>query len=103
MDYEEMRRAYESAKKTKESVQEYPDGWNPKEDFQKALRKHYMGEEDKQSYTPPPIEHDYSIIKMPNGNFVVARSHRLGSLDYEFICECVSHWEAKQIVRGLNK
>lgn len=93
MDYEEMKKAYESARKMEKSVNNYPDGWNP--DLTKTV--------SNQPYIHVPVEHDYSIVKMPDGGYVVARSKRLGSLDYDFVCSCDSHWEAKQIVRGLNK
>lgn len=99
MDYEEMKKAYESAKKTEKSVNNYPDGWNP--DNQPTIN--FSKTASNQPYIHVTIEHDYSIVKMPDGGYVVARSERLGSLDYDFVCSCASHWEAKQIVRGLCK
>lgn len=99
MDYEEMRKAYESSKKKEKSINNYPDGWKP--DNQPTIN--FGKTASSQPYIHVPVEHDYSIVKMPNGNFVVARSNRLGSLDYEFVCECATHWEAQKIVKALSE
>lgn len=122
MDYEAMRKAYESAKKKDKNTNEYPDGYYSdwykndkqqklpsfKEQFQRAVDSHPNGWENKGqnfgNYTPPaPIEVDYSIVKMPDGGYVVARSHRIGSLEYDFVCSCASHHEAREIVKALSK
>lgn len=56
------------------------------------------------TYVPPtPVEVDYAIVQISSDNYIVARSHRLGSLNYDFVCECSSHWEAENIVEALNK
>ena len=58
----------------------------------------------KKGYVPPaPVEVDYAIVQISSDNYIVARSHRLGSLNYDFVCECVTQWEAQQIVEALNK
>lgn len=106
MDYEEMSKAYQSAKKTQDSVNQYPNGWSeervsPTVNYTTHNRHMSLNPQPEKPYTP--TEYDYSIVKMPDGNYVVARSKRLGSLDYDFVCSCVTHWEARQIVRGLNK
>lgn len=83
MDYEEMNKAMDNALNNTlnkmRSVSNYPDGYQHQ------------------------IEFDYSIVRMGNGRFIVARSRHIGSLDYDFLCECDSHWEATQIVKALNK
>ena len=56
------------------------------------------------TYVPPaPVEVDYAIIKISSDNYIVARSHRLGSLNYDFVCECSTQWEAQNIVEALNR
>lgn len=58
----------------------------------------------KSAYVPPaPVEVDYSIVKISSDNYIVARSHRLGSLNYDFVCECSTQWEARYIVEALSK
>lgn len=79
-----------------------------KEQYQKAVDQYPNGYQNKGgnlgNYTPPtPVEVDYSIIKMPDGGYVVARSNRLGSLDYDFVCSCASQHEAREIVKALSK
>lgn len=99
MDYDAMREAYNATKKKEESVNMYPDGRYSETFLPRSKHLNAMT-----NYMPvTKTEHDYSIVKMPNGHFVVARSRQLGSLDYDFVCECVSQWEASEIVRGLNK
>lgn len=93
MDFDAMSKAYRDAKVnepnrniwgapnslTKSSVLKAPDGY-----YQET-------------------EVDYSIVKMPNGDYVVARSERLGSLNYDYVCTCKTSHEAREIVRALNK
>jgi hypothetical protein len=50
-----------------------------------------------------PVEVDYAIVKLSPENYVVARSNKLGSLDYQFVCECDSHPEAHAIVEALSR
>lgn len=100
MDYEKLSQGYQQQRKQnsldehlkyQKSVQKFPNGWDNK------------GETFGSHTTPELIEVDYSIIKMPSGNYVVARSKRLGSLDYDFVCECSSHHDAHEIVKVLSK
>lgn len=104
MDYNEMSKAYNNAKGKYEPYREghyEPNIWKkPKpEDAKKHL--------PPPSVNPPVVhmstEVDYSIVSMPNGTYIVARSHRLGSLDYDFVCECETRHDAREIVRALNK
>ena len=67
----------------------------------KSLEKFPNGYESEKASAP--VEVDYSIIRMPNGTHVVARSRNLGSLDYDFVCECSSRHEAHEIVKALSK
>ena len=46
---------------------------------------------------------DYGIVRMPDGAYLVVRSVRLGSLDYEYVALCANHHEAREIVGALNK
>lgn len=89
MDYEEMSKAYKSATYQKGS----------------GFEKSTWGAPNYKDAMPAPtsVEVDYSIIKMPDGTYVVARSERLGSLDYDYVCTCPNRHEARDIVRGLNK
>jgi hypothetical protein len=111
MDYEEMSKAYKNAKYQKGSGFEKPN-WgapNPKDAYVNfPPPDKYISDKgntiSKTPYVAPaPVEVDYSIVKMPDGGYVVARSKRLGSLDYDFVCSCASQHEAREIVRGLNK
>lgn len=52
---------------------------------------------------PAKDEVDYSIVKMSDSSYIVARSQYLGSLDYDVICNCESRQEAREIVRALSK
>ena len=106
MDYEEMSKAYQSAKKIQDSVNQYPNGWS-KEKVSPintySSYKQYLSINPQPETPSTPTEYDYSIVKMPDGGYVVARSKRLGSLDYDFVCSCASHWEARQIVKALSE
>lgn len=100
MDYEKLSEGYQQQRKQnsldehlkhQKSVQKFPNGWDNKG-------------QNYGSYTQPaPVEVDYSIVKMADGTYVVARSKRLGSLDYDFVCSCTSHHEAHEIVKALSK
>lgn len=100
MDYDKLSDGYYQQRKQnsldehlkyQKSVQKFPNGWDNKG-------------ENIGNYTPPaPVEVDYSIVKMVDGTYVVARSKRLGSLDYDFVCSCSSHHEAHEIVKALSK
>lgn len=103
MDYKKLSEGYYT--QMNKNQQQLPSF---KEQYQNAVDKYPNGWEDKGgqigSYTPPaPVEVDYSIVKMPNGNYVVARSKRIGSMDYDFVCECTNHYEAREIVKALSK
>ena len=111
MDYEEMSKAYKNAKYQKGSGFEKAN-WgapNPKDAYiNLPSPDRYISDKgnsiSKTPYVAPaPVEVDYSIVKMPDGTYVVARSERLGSLNYDYVCTCGSHHEAREIVRGLNK
>lgn len=109
MDYEEMSKAYKNAKYQKGSGYE-KNIWgapNPKDAYiGMPAPKEYISEKGNNfgNYKAPvEVEVDYSIVKMPDGGYVVARSKRLGSLDYDFVCSCDTQHEAREIVRGLNK
>ena len=111
MDYEEMSKAYKNAKYQKGSGYE-KNIWeapNPKDAYinMPAPKDYFSNKGNSISKTPyvapAPVEVDYSIVKMPDNTYVVARSKRLGSLDYDFVCSCDSQHEAREIVRGLNK
>lgn len=75
MDHEETKNAIARAY----SVAHSPDGWS-------SVEK----------------EVDYAIVKLGD-TYLVCRSYTLGSLDYEVICNCENHHEAREIVRALNK
>lgn len=100
MDYDKLSEGYYQQRKQnsldehlkyQKSVQKFPNGWENKG-------------QNIGNYTPPaPVEVDYSIVKMPDGGYVVARSKRLGSLDYDFVCSCASQHEARDIVKALSK
>jgi hypothetical protein len=49
------------------------------------------------------VEVDYGIVRMPDNAYLVVRSVRLGSLDYDYVALCANHHEARDIVRALNK
>ena len=89
MDYEAMSDAYNNAKNS--------GSWTDKK--KPDLLKHYNN-----SYTPQlSVEVDYAIVRMPSGEYIIARSHRLGSLDYDFVATTSNLYEAQNIVKGLNK
>lgn len=103
MDYKKLSEGYYT--QMNKNQQQTPSF---KEQYQKAVDQYPNGWDDKGqnfgNYTPPtPVEVDYSIIKMPSGNYVVARSKRIGSLDYDFVCECTNHYEAREIVKALSE
>jgi hypothetical protein len=50
-----------------------------------------------------PVEVDYAIVELSADRYVIARAFSLGSLDYQFVCECSSHHEAREIVRALSR
>jgi hypothetical protein len=111
MDYEEMSKAYKNAKYQKGSGYE-KNTWgapNPKDAYINfpSPDKYISDKGNSISKTPyvapAPVEVDYSIVSMPNGTYIVARSHRLGSLDYDFVCECETRHDAREIVKALNK
>jgi hypothetical protein len=109
MDYEAMSKAYKNAKYQKGSGYEKTI-WgapNPKEAYVGIpAPKEYISDKGNNygNYKGvAPVEVDYSIVKMPDNTFVVARSHRLGSLDYDFVCTCETRHEAREIVKALNK
>ena len=97
MDYEEMTKAYKSATE--------PTQWKiptAKEVYEGHMPPPYLKSPE------PPVNYytqdvDYSIVRMPNGTYIVARSEKLGSLDYSFVCECQSQPVAREIVKALNK
>jgi hypothetical protein len=102
MNFEEMSNAYQKAQqshkdvwKDTNSTSEYREGDYPTRDYAKKIIS--------ASYSPStPKEVDYAIVKL-DGGYLVARSRNLGSLDYEVICTCTSHFEAREIVKALNK
>lgn len=68
--------------------------------YNRALNKNIS----KSTYVPSTsVEVDYAIVQISSDNYIVARSHRLGSLNYDFVCECSTQWEAQTIVEALNK
>jgi hypothetical protein len=68
--------------------------------YNRALSKNIS----KAPYVPPaPVEVDYAVVRISSDNYIVARSHRLGSLNYDFVCECATQWEAHNIVEALNR
>jgi hypothetical protein len=100
MDYEKLSKEYYQQRKQnsldehlkyQKSVQQFPNGYENK------------GENFGNYKAPEPVEVDYAITHMPSGTYVVSRSNRLGSLNYQFICECTSQWQASEIVKALNK
>lgn len=108
MDYEEMSKAYKSATNQKGNNKPNWGAPNPKDAIHMPAPERYFSEKgntfSKTPYVAPaPVEVDYSIVKMPDGTYVVARSERLGSLDYDYVCTCPTRHEAREIVRGLNK
>lgn len=69
----------------KRALEEYPNGYG---------------------YSPTPPrepEYDYSVIKMPDGTYVIGRTDRLGSLIYDYVASAQEWRIAKDIVAGLNK
>ena len=91
MEYEK----YEKPKKLKTSpYSEYEYGKNSAQEFPNG----YGFPAPK--YVDP--EMDYAIIKMGD-MFIVARSKRLGSLDYDVFCTCETRHDAYEIVKALNK
>jgi hypothetical protein len=95
MDYEKLSKGYYEQRQ-KNSLEEHLK-------YQKSLEKFPNGYENKREESTVTQEVDYSIIKMPSGTCVVARSRNLGSLDYDFVCECSSRHEAHEIVKALSK
>lgn len=113
MDYEAMKKAYNNATYQKGSGYEKPEYekniWqkpNPNDAYP-HLPPPNTKVKPPTPFNPPmksaPVEVDYSIVKMPDGTYVVARSERLGSLNYDYVCTCNTQHEAREIVRGLNK
>ena len=102
MDFEEMSNAYQRAQQSHKDVWKevnppsaYREGDYPTRDYAKKIIN--------AAYSSSiPKEVDYAIVKL-DGGYLVARSRNLGSLDYEVICTCTSHFEAKEIVKALNK
>jgi hypothetical protein len=95
MDYEKLSKGYYEQRQ-KNSLEEHLK-------YQKSLEKFPNGYENKREESPAPVEVDYSIVRMPDGGYVVARSRNLGSLDYDFVCSCSSRHEAHEIVKALSK
>jgi hypothetical protein len=93
MDYEKLSKGYYEQRQ-KNSLDEHLK-------YQKSLEKFPNGYENGKA--SEPVDVDYSIVKMPTGTHVVARSRNLGSLDYDFVCECSSRHEAHEIVKALSK
>lgn len=89
MDYEAMSNAYNNAKNAE------PWGERKKPD----LLKHYS----TGTVARMDTEVDYAIVRMPSGEYIIARSHRLGSLDYDFVATTNNLHEAHAIVKGLSK
>ncbi len=91
MDYDKITEGYSEHLKYQKSLQKFPDGYENNSvtysSFKSSISEDF----------------DYSIVKMPDGGYVVARSKRLGSLDYDFVCSCASQHEAHDIVKALNK
>lgn len=105
MDYEEVQGAYQRAINSNDQFSKYYKEYPNKE-------KHHGFEEHKPTeyangYGFPTKyideEVDYSIVKMSKDEYIVARSRRLGSLDYDFVCTCRTLHEAHEIVKALNK
>ena len=105
MDYEEVQGAYQRAMKSN-------DQFNKKYYQESHVDKNHGIERNKPSefpngfgYPSAPVdtEVDYSIVKMPNGTYVVGRSRRLGSLNYDYVCTCETQFDAREIVESLNK
>lgn len=103
MDYEEMSKAIKKANSKYEP-------YKPVEHEKTIWKAPKVA--DMQPHLPPPMnptaknvfaEVDYGIVKMGDNSYVVVRSHYLGSLDYDVVCNCESRHEAREIVRALNK
>jgi hypothetical protein len=95
MDYEELSKGYYQQRK-QNSLNEHIK-------YQKSLEKFPNGYENKVEAPSVALEVDYSIVRMPDGGYVVSRSRNLGSLDYDFVCSCSSRHEAHEIVKALSK
>jgi hypothetical protein len=46
---------------------------------------------------------DYIVVDMGNGEWIIARSYRIGSTSYDRIATCRSYPEACDIANILNK
>lgn len=92
MDFDALSEAYQQASKGYKPVVNGDTLWKPPTPSEAV---HNIGGHD--------VEVDYSIVKMSDTSYIVARSRYLGSLDYDFLCHCESRHEAREIVRALSK
>lgn len=50
----------------------------------------------------PRPEGDFSILQLGH-SYIVSQARFLGSLDYNYVCQCDTHWDAVRIVKALSK
>jgi len=104
MDFEESKKAFKRAEMNYEKYYSEPTPSYPKLKNhgieQKSVEEFPNGYGYPSNYVAPEV--DYAIVKIENG-YLVARSHRLGSLNYETVCICQSQHEAQTIVKALSK